>query len=245
MTNRRRLNVLGVGIDNITQADVLGKIEEYIASGRPHIISFTNPEIVMLANQYPEYMTYLNGADIVAADGIGLIWASKIYKKPLSERVAGTDFMYALAELSSRKGFTLYFLGADKGIADGAAQNLKTLYPGLNIIGTHHGYFNGHEAKRIIEDIKQKKPDILIVCLGMLKQEKWIKDNIKEINVPVCFGNGGAFDFVSGSAKRAPLYLQRAGLEWLFRLLREPHRIKRQIALFHFAVKVFRDRLRM
>lgn len=244
MDKTGKVKILGIYVNNITQSEVLQKTEEFVGSSKPHILSFVNPEIIMRAQMLPSYKEYLNNADLVAPDGIGLLLASKIIGTPLKERVTGTNIMYSLAEMSAKKGFRLYFLGAKFDVVKTAVKKLTCLYPTLKVVGMNHGYFSVSEEKNVIAEIKTKKPDILIVCLGMYKQEMWIKRNLAEINVPVCFGNGGAFDFVSGRVKRAPLWMQKSGLEWFYRLLQEPRRIKRQLVLPLFLILVISRKFR-
>lgn len=237
-------SILNINIHDLSYGEVLDSIEKFIHSGGPHILVCANPEILMYAQRKPEYRDYVNGADLVTADGVGVLWASRILGSPLKERVPGTDLAYSLARLSSEKGYSLYFLGGEPGIAEKAASNLARLYPGVRIVGTHHGFFSGDEEREIVSDIKDKKPDILMVCLGMYRQEMWIKRHFCDLNVPVCFGNGGALDFISGKRQRAPKWMIRMGLEWLFRLIQEPGRIKRQMYLPVFVVKVLAQRVR-
>jgi len=243
MSSLERIPILGVGIDILTSEEVLHRIEGWILSGKPHTLSFANPEIVMFARRRRDYREFINSADIVAPDGIGLIWASRIFGKPLKERVTGTDMMYYIAEASALKGFRLYFVGGRPGIAEEATEKLRALYPEVNVVGTWHGFFSEEEEQELIDDVISKKPDILVVCLGMYRQEMWIKRNKHRLNVPVCFGNGGALDFVSGRARRAPKWMLSCGLEWLFRLMREPLRAKRQFILLPFVLLILSRRL--
>lgn len=239
----KRIQILDIPIDNLSYNSALEQIEKYIIERGNHIIVFANPEIILMARQIQEYKEYIKGASLVLPDGIGLIWASKILKSPLCERVTGTDMVYSLAKLSQKKGYSLYFLGGERGVALVAKKNLEKMFPGVKIVGYYHGYFDENEEIKIKSDIKEKKPDILMVCLGMYKQEMWIKRNFMDLNVPVCFGNGGALDFVSGKRKRAFRWMQVLGLEWLFRLIQEPKRIKRQFKLIFFIIEILKHRL--
>ncbi|MBU1152712.1 WecB/TagA/CpsF family glycosyltransferase [bacterium] len=237
--------IFGIRIDNVTYTKVLQKIEDFIKSDKLHVLVFANPEIVMKACKYPEYKKYINNVDLVAPDGIGLIWASKILGNPLKERVTGTDITYKLAELSAKKGYSLYFIGGENGVAEKAVENLKRLYSGVNIIGFHHGFWEKEKEEEIIKDINSKNPDILMVCLGMYKQEMWIKKNLHNLNVKICFGNGGALDFVSGKRKRAPKWIINMGLEWLIRLIQDPCRVKRQYQILLFIILVFFEKIKI
>ncbi|MDI6703414.1 MAG: WecB/TagA/CpsF family glycosyltransferase [bacterium] len=234
---------MGIRVDKVKYLDVLKKIEEFILSKKPHMLAIPNVEICMLARVYPEFKNILNSADLLMPDGVGIYLASKILGDPLPERTTGTDLMYVISDFASKKGFSMYLLGAKPGIAEKAKRNLVRKYPNLKIIGIHHGYFDKDEEKTLIEEIKTLKPNILVVCLGMYKQEKWIKDNMENLGVPVCFGNGGALDFVSKCTRRSPVWMQKMGLEWLYRLFQEPWRIKRQIVLPKFVLLVLKERI--
>jgi N-acetylglucosaminyldiphosphoundecaprenol N-acetyl-beta-D-mannosaminyltransferase len=238
----KRIKILGIPVDYVDRTTVLDSIENYIQSGTQHFLSFINPEIIMKCRNSPELKQAIEKADLIAPDGVGLLWASKMIGSPISERVTGSDIIFDIANLSHVKGYSLYFLGAEPGVAEKSADLLKKKYPNVNIIGTHHGYFENDEA--IVSQIEFLRPDILIVCLGMLKQELWIQKNIDRLKIPVSFGNGGAFDFTSGKIKRAPLWVQRLGMEWFYRLLKEPKRINRQRVLPLFVLLVLKQVLR-
>ena len=221
----KSVQILGTRVDKITHDELLNRMDNVINNRKRCTVCFSNPYIIIESIKNNELRQYINESDFVVADGVGIILASKLLGELIPERVTGTDFMYYLSELSSRKSYKLYFLGAHPGVADITARNLTKMYSGLKIEGTQHGYFNEEDEKRIIEDIKEKKPDILIVCLGVPKQELWIKKHKDELGVPVIFGNGAAFDFVAGCFKRAPIWMQKCGLEWFFRLIQEPKRL--------------------
>lgn len=238
MVTGPRADIIGIGIDGITHDQLLDKVSEYVRGGSRHVLSFANPEIVMMARKRREYRDFLENADLVLADGIGLVWASRIIGNPIPERITGTDFMHDIAVMSQSHGYKLYFLGGAPGVAEVAATNLSLKYPGARVVGCHHGYFSEAEERDILRNINAAKPDILVVCLGMYRQEMWIRRNQADLAVPVCFGNGGALDFAAGKAKRAPAWMIRFGLEWLYRLLRQPSRMKRQASLPYFALQV-------
>lgn len=234
----KRIKILGVPVDFIDRKTVITRIEDFIKSGKPHFLSFINPEIVMKCRQVPELKQAIENADLIAPDGIGILWAARLFGYPLPERVTGTDIMYDIAKLSDLKKYSIYFLGAAPGVVDEAVYNLRKKYPSVNIVGYHHGYFSDDEE--IVNEIECLNPDILVVCLGMVKQELWIKRHMEKLKVPVSFGNGGALDFVSGKAIRAPLWMRRIGLEWFFRLIHDFKwiRIKRQCILIKFILLV-------
>lgn len=240
-----RVEVLGIGTDGFTMEQTVSRIEELIKKRgkKTHVLSFINPEIIMTALKHSDYYDFLKSAELVVPDGAGVLWASRVLGSPLPERVTGTDMMYRLAELSAAKGYGIYFLGGRPGVAEKAAQTLASLYPGARFVGMRDGYFPARDEEAVIEDINSAKPDVLVVCLGMYRQEMWIKRNMDRLRVPVAFGNGGALDFASGDATRAPAWMCNHGLEWLWRLLREPSRIKRQAVLPLFVLRVLASKM--
>jgi len=233
--------ILGARVDGVTAEEALEKIERYIASGEPRHVVTLNAEILYRAYREPELLRVINEAHLVTPDGVGIVWAAKRLGRPVSERVTGIDLMLALAQKAAGKGWRIFLYGAAPGIADRAAENLKKKYPGLKIAGTSHGYLEKSEEKQLIDRIKETKPDILFVALGAPKQEFWIRKNLISLGVPVCIGVGGSFDVIAGKVKRAPGWVRRAKLEWLYRLVQEPKRYKRMLALPGFVALVLRE----
>jgi N-acetylglucosaminyldiphosphoundecaprenol N-acetyl-beta-D-mannosaminyltransferase len=172
------------------------------------------------------------------------VFASKVFNKPLKERVAGFDLMMEFVKWASHKDVSIYLLGAKPEVVEKAQSNLKNLYPSLKIVGFHHGYFNEKEEENIIEDINKRAAQVLFVALGAPKQEKWIYKNKEKLKVKIAMGVGGSFDVIAGKAKRAPEIYRKLGLEWLYRLIQEPWRYKRMSALPKFAFKVLLARLK-
>lgn len=236
----KTLNVLGVRVDAVTAREALDAIEGYIRQGEPHQIVTANAEIIYQASKDKKMQRVINEASLVTADGSGVVWASRQLGTPLKERVTGIDLVNSICEQSAKKGWRIYILGSAPGVADQAAENIMKKYPGCNIVGTHHGYFKEKEEREIIAEIKSKKPDVLFVALGAPKQEYWIVEHQEEIKVPVAMGIGGSMDVLSGNVKRAPKWMQKMSLEWLYRLLIQPSRFKRVLALpkFMLAVKL-------
>ena len=224
-----KVEILGVKIDNITMAQAVDKVNSFF-DGKIHTIFTPNPEIIMLAQNDKELKNALNSADVLLPDGIGVVIGAKLIGKPLPERVAGFDFTCNLLKTDR----TFYLLGAKPGVAETAAEKLKA--QGVKIVGTQHGYFT--DDTEIIADINNMKPDILLVCLGAPKQEKWIYKNKDKLNVALCLGVGGTLDVIAGTAKRAPMIYQKLYLEWLYRAVKEPYRIPRLMALPQFIIKV-------
>ena len=246
-----RIKLFQVGIDQVDNQETIQKIEEFIVSKKPHQIVTPDTLAVLRARKNPEYHAILKSADLVTPDGAGILWAATTLNYPLPERVTGIDLIHNICQLSAKKGYSLYLLGSYPGVAGEAALNLTKKYPGIKIAGTHHGYFgcekfqnyedvkNGNndknkEEEEIIAEIKENRPDILLVGMGVHKQEKWINKNLNSLNIPVCMGVGGSFDVLSGRIPRAPLWMQRHGMEWVYRSIKQPNRAFRTLALFYF-----------
>ncbi len=233
-----RLNILGVGIDCIDSEEALTQIENFIADGNPHQVVTANAEIIYQASRNEKMRNVINQAQMVTADGSGVVWASKQLGRPLRQRVTGIDLVNSICEQSARKGWKLYILGSAPGVAATAAVNIRQKFPGCNIVGTHHGYFNAKEEKQIVAELLQLQPDVLFVALGAPKQEYWIAEHMAQLQIPVSMGIGGSMDVLSGNVKRAPRWMQKMSLEWLYRLLIQPTRFKRVLALPKFMLAV-------
>ena len=233
-----RLNILGVGIDCIDSEEALTQIENFIADGNPHQVVTANAEIIYQANRNEKMRNVINQAQMVTADGSGVVWASKQLGRPLRQRVTGIDLVNSICEQSARKGWKLYILGSAPGVAATAAVNIRQKFPGCNIVGTHHGYFNAKEEKQIVAELLQLQPDVLFVALGAPKQAYWIAEHMAQLQIPVSMGIGGSMDVLSGNVKRAPRWMQKMSLEWLYRLLIQPTRFKRVLALPKFMLAV-------
>ena len=259
-----RIDVLGVGFDDITMEQAVSRAYEIICNeeeraelmqhdrtaseytenleyGERNIkksyIVTPNPEIVWLARRNEELRQTLNGAGLVLPDGTGIILGARILGKPLrGGRVTGIDFTGTLIEKMASAGRSIFLLGAKPGVAEEAGQKLEGKYPGIIVSGSADGYYT--DDRPIIERINSARPDFLLVCLGSPKQELWMAANLDKLDVKLCIGLGGALDVFAGKVKRAPPAFQKMGLEWLHRLIREPRRIKRMIKLplFVFAV---------
>ena len=241
-----KISIFGVDIYNTTLKDTVELLIEYLNGDTLKKIYTPNTEIVMVAKDDGDLRELLNRGDLVIPDGIGLIYGSKIQGKPLKERVTGFDTSMKLLEIADANKYSLYLLGGKDGIAREAAKNISEEYPNIDIVGFHHGYFKGShlglkdskEELAIIEEINDKKPDIIFVGFGFPKQEIWIDSNAHRLDSKVIIGNGGVMDILSGNAKRAPEIYQKLGLEWLYRLIQDPSRIKRQLVLPKFMLNV-------
>jgi N-acetylglucosaminyldiphosphoundecaprenol N-acetyl-beta-D-mannosaminyltransferase len=236
MKNFEKIFLLGVGLTNATEDEVL----EFIVTGlgkstEKYYIVTPNPEILVIADKDHNYKDILNRAKLALPDGIGVMMAAKLAAKPLKQRIHGVDLMENLCSKVSDRPITVGFLGAGPSVAEKTVECLRKKYPGLRV---------GLVASEWSEELKNKKVDILFVAFGSPKQEIWIADNLNTLPAKVVVGVGGAFDFLSGKVTRAPLILRGLGLEWLFRLVIQPWRIKRQLSLIKFAFLILEEKLR-
>lgn len=233
-----KVEILGVNIDKLTIDEASEKIYSFIENGGRHYVFTPNSEIIMAAHRDGEFKKILNSADILTADGIGVVYASKFLKNPIPERAAGFDTAMSLLKKMDSGKNKLYLFGAKPGVAERAADKIKKMHPGIVISGCADGYFDEAKEKEIIADINEKKPDVLFVCLGFPKQEKWIYNHRDDLNVKVMMGLGGSLNVIAGEAKRAPKIFQKLNIEWFYRLCKEPWRIGRMMDLPKFAATV-------
>jgi N-acetylglucosaminyldiphosphoundecaprenol N-acetyl-beta-D-mannosaminyltransferase len=240
----RSAKILGVRVDDVTNRETLDLLESFIRSGGKHQVATVNPEFIMEAQRNPAFLRTLNDTSLSFPDGIGVIHASRIYGVPFRERVAGVDIVERFAAIAAEKGYTLFFLGAAPGVADQAADILRSRHPGLAVVGTYGGSPSPDEEEEICGRINAIRPDVLLVAYGAPRQDLWISRNLGKLNVSVAIGIGGTFDFITGKAVRAPGWMRGIGLEWLHRLLLEPRRWRRMLALPRFAVRCAVDRIR-
>jgi N-acetylglucosaminyldiphosphoundecaprenol N-acetyl-beta-D-mannosaminyltransferase len=225
---RDRVNLLGTEVDRIEWADVAPWLEHFILSGQPHQIITANLDFIAIARRRPDFARVIAGADLVVCDGKPLQWASQLQGEAIPARVTGMDLVLNAAKLSAELGYSLYFMGGAPGVAARAADALQTLMPGVVMAGTDSprvGQFDDAEDARIIARIRAARPDVLFVALGAPRQDEWIASHLAELGVPLCAGIGGVFNFLAGETKRAPEWMQQAGLEWAFRLYQEPSRL--------------------
>lgn len=238
-----RINILGLPVDGITYTQWLDLIGEWVREGqRAHHVCTTNPEFTMIAQHDPNFANILRRSDLCVPDGVGMLWAARRLGTRLPQRVTGSDGVGIIAERAAQDGWKLFFLGAASGIADQAAEILRERHPGLQIVGTYSGSPAPEEEDEIVQRVNTSGADILFVAYGAPNQDKWIARNLPRLGVKMAMGVGGAFDFIVGIIPRAPLWMRRAGLEWLYRLYREPRRIKRQMRLPRFVLAVLFQR---
>lgn len=215
----------------------------WIDQGKMHQqIVTANSEIIYKSKKDSKLRKILQRAALVTADGMGVVWASRILGDPVPERVTGYDLLHALLQLGNERQISTYLVGAKPEVVSAVAFEIKRLYPNVIIKGYHHGYFDSVTERELLEDIKEKQPDLLFVALGSPRQEFWINDHLTDLPVKVAIGVGGSFDILAGVIDRAPEKWQKLGLEWAYRLIREPSRVGRMAALPKFALSVWKDK---
>lgn len=233
------VDILGIPVHKLTTADALVQVEQYMTEPRLHQIATVNPEFVMTAQDNAAFAEVLRHADLCLPDGVGLLYASRRLGEPLPERIAGSSFVYELAAVAADKGWPMFLLGAAPGVAEEAATILTQRSPGLIIAGTFAGSPDLAENDDIVERINASGAQILLVAYGAPKQDLWIARNRAALkSVRVAMGIGGSLDFIAGRAVRAPQWVQDLGLEWLHRLIKEPWRWRRMMALPRFGWRV-------
>lgn len=233
-----KTNILGVNVDKVSYDEAVSHIMKMLNEPGNHTVFTPNSEIILMAYKDENFCGILNSADLLTADGIGVVHASRILGNPVPERVAGFDMACGVIDEIAQSGHRLYLFGGKPGVAETAAQNLKEEYPLINIVGTRDGYFAPEDTDSIVEDINASGADLVFVCLGAPKQENWIFENRHRLNCHVMMGVGGTIDVLAGTAERAPEIWCDLGLEWLYRLIKQPSRFFRMMALPKFALTV-------
>lgn len=237
----KKVSVLGVHFDNKTKGTLLKELMHRIQQNKKTFVVTANPEIVMYAKKDPSYMSLVKGADYVIADGIGIIKGSKILGTPIVERVAGYDLMISLLEEANKSGSRVYLLGAKEDVLQSTVQKVHERYPSLQLVGARNGYFDLSDTS-IIEQVQQTNPDMVFVAIGYPRQEKWIHQYLQTAPKGLLMGVGGSFDVLSGKSKRSPKIFIQLNIEWLYRLIKQPYRIKRMMALPHFLHEVKQEK---
>lgn len=237
-----RINVLGVGFDNLLMIEAVARGVDMLSQPGAHYVVTPNPEIVEICRKNPEAMRAVNGADLVLADGIGIIKGARILGTPLKARNPGIEFAAYLMREMAEKGRSLYLLGAKPGVAEAAGERLAAKYPGLRIAGTHDGYFQ--EDGPVIEAIRRSGADCVFVCLGAPKQELWMAKHGEATGARLLCGLGGSLDVFAGVVERAPKFWSDHGLEWFYRLCKDPRRAGRMMKLPLFLVHVRKEKRR-
>ncbi len=228
----KKVQLLNTFVDNVSMTETLEKIEEMILKGEKSYIVAVNVDVMMKIEKDKYLKKITDEADLVLVDGKPLIWISKLHKRPIKEKISGSDLVPEVCKMAAKKNYTIYILGGKEGIAEKAKENLKRTYPNIKIVGTLAPPFgfekNKNEIEKVNQDINEKNPDILIACFGCPKQEKFIYENIKKYNAKVSICAGATVDFLAGNVKRAPKWMSDHGLEWLYRFFQEPKRLFRR-----------------
>ena len=239
-----KISILGVQIDNVTRLEALERMESLLNSADgPHQVSFAYANCLNQAYSDPHFRQVLNHSKLVLADGTGIRIASSVLGTPVRDNQCGTDVIPSFLARINGSGARVFLLGSTEPVVEQAGEKMKREFPSVSLCGIHHGYFQSDED--MLQKINAAKPDILLVGMGVPQQEKWIAANLHRLNVKVCFGIGAFFDFYSGAVPRAPRWMLRAGMEWVYRLYREPGRLWRRylIGNFLFLGRVYRQLL--
>ena len=233
-----KVNILGVWVDMVNIPRAVDKIMQFFDDDGLHKVYTPNSEIIMAAYKDDNFRDILNDAELLTADGIGVVYASKILGKPITERAAGYDILCEILERIKGTSRSVFLFGGKPGVAEIAEEKLKERYPGIVIAGTRNGYFKPEEEEDIVSQINSSGAELLLVCLGAPKQELWINKYKDKLNVKVAMGVGGSLDVFAGTALRAPDFYCKHGLEWFYRLMKQPSRAGRMLALPKFGFTV-------
>ncbi|HMV17996.1 MAG TPA: WecB/TagA/CpsF family glycosyltransferase [Rhodocyclaceae bacterium] len=223
-----RIQMMGCWVDNLTMEETLGTVENFIHSGRPHQHVVVNVDKIVKASRDPVLRNIINGCDLINADGMPVVWASRLLGKPLKERVTGVDLFESLMERSAEKGWRVFLLGAREEVVSRVAQIYPARYPGLTIAGYRNGYWKPEDEAGVANAIAATRPDILFVAISSPKKENFLARYQAAMKIPFAMGVGGTFDVAVGLVRRAPVWMQKAGLEWFYRFLQEPRRMFRR-----------------
>lgn len=237
---RNKVRILGIDVDNI-DVDEAGKItKELIENSNKSckVIVAPNTEFIMMAQKDEEFYNILRGADLATPDSVGVMIGGKLQKKPFKQRIPGQMYFRKVLEVGEKEGWTFYLLGGKGDVPALAAENVKKIYPNLNIVGYHEGFFEKDSEEDVIKEINKLQPNVLFVAMGAPIQEKWIANHKHELKVDVAAGQGGTFDYEAGKIQRAPVIFQKLGIEWFWRLILQPSRFFRMIVLPIYLMKI-------
>lgn len=237
---QERVRILGVDIDNITSEEAADITKNLIETSNKscNLIVAPNVEFIMKAQKDKEFFDILKTAKLATPDSVGVIIAGKLQKKPFKERIPGQAYLRKIFEVGEKEGWTFYLLGGKGDVPKKAKENLESIYKNAKIVGYHEGFFENESEEQVIEEINKLKPNVLFVAMGAPKQEKWIYENRHKLKVDVAAGQGGTFDYEAGNIKRAPFWIQKCGIEWLWRLIKQPARIIRMRVLPIYLMKI-------
>ena len=238
-----KIEILGVRFDSLDRAELLAELNSMLEHGEQGYLVTPNPEILQCAHKDTELRDVLNRASLCIADGVGVIWAAKMLKKPLKARIPGVEIGEQMLSLCAREGRGVFFLGGAEGVADAAAERMMEVHPGLSVSGTHHGYFDKDDNDRIVGMINDSGAEVLFVCMGFPYQEKWIAANLGRMpSVRLAFALGGSLDVYAGRVKRAPRAFCAIGLEWLWRAFSSWSHFRRALKLPLYIIRVLKVR---
>ncbi|GAA0315584.1 WecB/TagA/CpsF family glycosyltransferase [Bacillus carboniphilus] len=230
----------GVDVSPLSYEEIVESLKQRIAAGEQSTIIAVNPEKVMAAQENAQLRELINGSTYQIPDGVGILLASKLKGGQIQSRVTGVDMMERLLLMAEQEGYKVFLYGAKEEVVSKAFENIQEKHPAINLVGYENGYLQDHDA--LVERINESGADMLFVALGSPRQELWIRENMPRLNVKVFQGVGGSFDVMAGHVQRAPEGFRKVGLEWLYRLMKEPKRLKRQLVLPKFLIKVLFNR---
>lgn len=225
MVTTKQFEFLGLNFHPYTMKEVLDKIEEFIVSGKPHMVFTPTAELIVKANENSTLKEKYNKTDILTVDSYVVYYAAKIFGKPVPEPVSTARIMLNFLPIANKKGYKLYLLGATEEVVNKVVENLKKNYKDINIVGWHNGYFDFNNDEEIVQDIIKTKPDVLFVAMSSPLKENFITKNLYKMNVPVSIGVGGTFDIIAGKYRLAPQWISKIGMEWFYRFIQEPKRL--------------------
>jgi len=220
-----RFNFLGLNFHIVTFDQTIEQMEYFIQTKKPHMIFAPTVELAVRSKEDYYLKCIYNRSDLLMLDSYVIYYGAKLFRKPAIEPVNAARLMLAFLEVAYKKDYRLYLLGAKNDIVNKAVENIRLKYPGINIVGWHHGYFDFENYTEVTQDIKDKNPDVLFVAMSSPLKENFISINLEKMKVPVCLGVGGTFDIIAGKCRMAPTWVSRAGLEWFYRLIQEPKRL--------------------
>ncbi|GAB2721294.1 WecB/TagA/CpsF family glycosyltransferase [Paenibacillus thermoaerophilus] len=236
------VRIFGIPVAKMNKRETVEYLTRAVEQKKPHHVVTINPIMIMAALEHPAHMAVMKRAELVIPDGAGVVWAAGYVGNPVKERVPGIEVMGELLAVAEQRGWRVYLVGAAPEVIAAAVERMRAVHPKLQIVGYRDGYFGEAEDEAVVEDIRRAAPDLLFVGRSAATQEPWIDKYKERLSVPVMMGVGGSFDVWSGRIRRAPAIFRKLHLEWLHRLLREPSRFPRMLALPKFALKVIREK---
>lgn len=236
------IEILGTRISTLNMEETLDVLDQYAAGSEPHLVVTADSTALVIANQRPAFQEILNKASFITADSVGIMWAMRRKGIANPNKVSGVDMVDHLCRLSAERGYRLYFIGSEPGVTELAAERFRLRYPGVNIVGTQHGYFDADSDEIIAQAIAETRPDFLFVAMGMPRQEEFILKTQHLIRAKVAMGVGGSFDVYSGKTRRAPKFVQKLHLEWFWRLMLNPSKFSKVRSLPIFVGMILRSK---